>query len=161
MKYLIKFSSALLLMILVTSAQAADDIQLTSIAEVDVITTNENGEQEVERQPAVKVTPGTEVIYTLTASNVGTNPVSKVVVTDPIPDHMTYVDRSAFGAGTEITFSVDGGKGYGLPENLRVKGDNGKLSPATASDYTHIRWVFNFALEPKDSAPVWFKARLN
>ena len=116
---------------------------------------------DVEGQPATKVVPGTEVIYTITVSNLGDEPADSVVVTDPIPENTTYVDRSAFGAGTKITFSVDGGKSYDLAGKLKVKDAAGNLRAATASDYTHIRWVLNFTLKPKDVAPVWFKARLN
>ena len=113
------------------------------------------------RIPATKVIPGTEVIYTITVSNVGDQPADSVVVTDPIPENTTYVDRSAFGAGTAITFSVDGGKSYDLADKLKVKDAAGNLRAATASDYTHIRWVLDFTLKPKDVAPVWFKARLD
>ena len=138
-----------------------DDIRLKTVAEVEVRVVNDKGETEVKRMPAAKVVQGTEVIYTITVSNLGDQPADSVVVTDPIPENTTYVDRSAFGAGTKITFSVDGGKSYDLAGKLKVKDAAGKLRAATASDYTHIRWVLNFTLKPKDVAPVWFKARLN
>jgi len=161
MKFLITISWTLLFMASVASVHAAADIRLKAVAEIEVSVVNDKGETEMKRVPAAKVVPGTEVIYTITVSNLGDQPADSVVVTDPIPENTTYVDRSAFGAGTEITYSVDGGTSYDLADKLKVKDATGKLRAATASDYTHIRWVLNFTLKPKDVAPVWFKARLN
>jgi uncharacterized repeat protein (TIGR01451 family) len=161
MKHLTIISCALLFMISAASAYAAADIRLKAVAEVEVPVVNDKGETELKRMPATKVIPGTEVIYTITVSNVGDQPADGVVVTDPIPENTTYVDRSAFGAGTKITYSVDGGNSYDLPDKLKVKDAAGNLRGTTASDYTHIRWVLNFTLKPKDVAPVWFKARLD
>ena len=161
MKFLITISWTLLFLGSVATVHAAADIRLKAVAEVEVTVVNDKGETELKRMPATKVIPGTEVIYTITVSNLGDQPADSVVVTDPIPENTTYVDRSAFGAGTKITFSVDGGKSYDLAGKLKVKDAAGKLRAATASDYTHIRWVLNFTLKPKDVAPVWFKARLD
>jgi len=161
MKFLITISATLLFMASVASVHAAADIRLKAVAEIEVPVVNDKGETEVKRMPATKVVPGTEVIYTITVSNVGDQSADNVVVTDPIPENTTYVDRSAFGAGTKITYSVDDGKSYDLAEKLKVKDAAGNLRTATANDYTHIRWVLNFTLKPKDVAPVWFKARLN
>lgn len=161
MKFLTTISGALLIIASVASAHAAADIRLKAVAEIEITVVNDKGESEIKRIPAAKVIPGTEVIYTITVSNLGDQPADNVVVTDPIPENTTYVDRSAFGAGTKITYSVDGGKSYDLAGKLKVKDAAGKSRAATASDYTHIRWVLNFTLKPKDVAPVWFKARLN
>jgi len=161
MKILITISAGLLFMASVGPLQAAADIRLKTAAEVEVPVANDKGETEMKRMPATKVIPGTEVIYTITVSNLGDESADNVVVTDPIPENTTYVDRSAFGAGTKITFSVDGGNSYDHADKLKVKNTAGNLRAAIASDYTHIRWELNFTLKPKDVAPVWFKARLN
>ena len=161
MKFLITISWTLLFLGSVATVHAAADIRLKAVAEIEVTVVNDKGETELKRMPATKVIPGTEVIYTITVSNLGDQPADSVVVTDPIPENTTYVDRSAFGAGTKITFSVDGGNSYDLADKLKVKDAAGNLRAATASDYTHIRWVLNFTLKPKDVAPVWFKARLD
>jgi len=161
MKFLITISWTLLFMGSVATVHAAADIRLKAVAEIEIPVVNDKGETELKRIPATKVVPGTEVIYTITVSNVGDQSADSVVVTDPIPENTTYVDRSAFGAGTKITFSVDGGNSYDLADKLKVKDAAGNLRAATASDYTHIRWVLNFTLKPKDVAPVWFKARLD
>ena len=148
-------------MVSVGPLQAAADIRLKAAAEVEVPVVNDKGETEMQRMPATKVIPGTEVIYTITVSNLGDESADNVVVTDPIPENTTYVARSAFGAGTKITYSVDGGNSYDLADKLKVNDAAGNLRAAIASDYTHIRWELNFTLKPKGVAPVWFKARLN
>ncbi len=161
MKNFLKISLLLLLPVLsANTLAAAGDIKLTTVAEVEVTVANAQGKEEVKRVPAKKVIPGTVVVYTITASNTGKQDVEAVVVTDPIPENMVYVDGSVFGAGTNITFSVDGGKNYDVAEKLVVQDAKGQSRPAMAENYTHIRWLFNFALKPGESAPVWFKARL-
>ena len=123
MKFLITISCTFLFMASVASVHAAADIRLKAVAEVEVTVVNDKGETEVKQVPAAKVVPGTEVIYTITVSNLGDQAADSVVVTDPIPENTTYVDRSAFGAGTKITFSVAGGKSYDLAGKLKVKDD--------------------------------------
>ena len=134
MKFLITISSALLFLASVASVHAAADIRLKAVAEIEVPVVNDKGETEVRRMPATKVVPGTEVIYTITVSNLGDQSADNVVVTDPIPENTTYVDRSAFGSGTEITFSVDGGKSYGLAGGEEYWKGGGKLSVARLAD---------------------------
>jgi uncharacterized repeat protein (TIGR01451 family) len=136
------------------------DIELTTTAQVEVTETNAQGEEVVKRQPATQVVPGKEVIYTIRANNTGAEPAESIVVTNPIPQHTEYVEGSAFGSGTDITFSVDGGKSYGKPGQLTVKTADGKTRPATSRDYTHVRWIFQFELQPGQEAPVWYRVRV-
>jgi len=158
MKSLIKISSVFLLMLFAGQVLAA--IELKTVAEIEITETDEKGKKKVKRVPATRVVPGTEVIYTISAKNTGNKAAENISVKDPIPENMAYVDGSAFGAGTAITFSVDGGKTYDKPEKLTVKNTTGKPRRATADDYTHIRWTFQFKLKPGQVAPVWFKAKL-
>jgi hypothetical protein len=51
-----------------------------------------------------------------------------------------YVDGSAFGPGSNIEFSVDGGRTFANSNELTVMED-GETRPARAEDFTHIRWV--------------------
>ena len=158
MNALIKISATLLLTLFAGQALAA--IDLKTVSEVEITQTDDKGNKTVVRVPTKKVVPGTEVIYTITATNTGDKAAEKISVKDPIPEKMTYFDGSAFGAGTDITFSVDGGKKFDKPGKLMVKDAKGKPRQAAASDYTHIRWVFQFKLNPGDAAPVWFKAKV-
>jgi len=158
MNPLIKISAILLLTFFASQALAA--IELKTVAEIEITETDEKGKKTVKRIPPTHVVPGTEVIYTITATNSGDQVAENVNVTDPVPKDMVYIDGSAFGSGTTITFSVDGGKNFDKPEKLTVKDEKGNPRRASASDYTHIRWTFQFKLKPGDVAPVWFRARV-
>ena len=82
------------------------------------------------------------------------------MVEDQIPKGTTYLDNSAFGNDAEVTFSVDGGKTYSAPEKLQINGADGKMRPALAGDYTHIRWTVNGPLAPGAGGSVSFRARI-
>lgn len=105
-----------------------------------------------------RIVPGDQVIYTITYGNKGALPAERVVVTDPIPPDVSYVEGSAFGAGTAIEFSVDGGKSWGLPATLKVKGADGKDRAAAAADYTHIRWKLGVPVTAGQKGFVRFRA---
>lgn len=158
MNALFKISATLLLILFTSQALAA--IELKTVSEIEITEIDDKGKKTVKRVPAKRVVPGTAVIYTITATNKGDKPAENIIVKDPVPNNMTYIEGSAFGAGTVITFSVDGGKKYDTPEKLIVKDAKGKPRRATADDYTHIRWTFQFKLKPGEAAPVWFKAKL-
>ena len=142
------------------SSLALADIKLKTVAEIEVKKTNARGEVTIKREPVKTAVPGTEVIYTIKARNTGNQGANSIVVTNPIPKQMIYVDGSAFGAGTDVTFSVDDGKNYAKPDKLTVKDKDGNTIPATANDYTNVRWTLNFTLEPGQEAAVWYRAKV-
>ena len=158
MKTFIKLST--LLILTAFSSQALAQIEVKTIAEIEVTEIDKQGKKIIKRTAPTSVVPGTEVIYTITAKNTGNKPADNIVVTNPVPKETVYVDGSAFGAGTNITFSVDGGKSYGNAQNLTVKDKTGKPRVAAAKDYTHVRWTFQFNLQPGQEAPVWYRARV-
>lgn len=135
-------------------------LEIKATAEVEVKVKAANGREETRRVPAAKVTPGTTVIYTLHAKNTSGKPASDVVVTDPIPEHVEYVDGSTTGEGARVTFSVDGGKTWGSKEQLKVKGADGAMRAALPADFTHIRWTFEKPLAPGESRAVSFRAKV-
>lgn len=141
---------------------AEDTIKLTSVSEFDMVVVNAKGEKGVKRVDAAKakIVPGDAVIFTTIYENVGKAPVNKAIITNPVPEHTVYVDKSAQGKGTRVEFSIDGGKTYGLPKTLMVVGKDGKAKQASASDYTHIRWVVEKAIAPGVKSSVSFKARV-
>jgi hypothetical protein len=57
-----------------------------------------------------------------------------------------------------VSYSVDGGHTYDRPENLRVAGPKGQMRPATAADYTHIRWQLKHSLKGNSVAFARFRA---
>jgi uncharacterized repeat protein (TIGR01451 family) len=135
-------------------------IEVASKAEVEVSVVNEQGEKEVKLMPASRVLPGTVVVYTVSYRNAGAEAADDIVITNPVPQHMIYLADSASGLETTITFSVDHGKSYRAPEELRVVNSDGSERPALAADYTHVRWTRELPLLASQEGSVSFRARL-
>lgn len=119
---------------------------------------DENGAEQTRLVEAANVLPGEEVLFTVTYSNTGDSLAEDVVITNPVPDHMVYVDRSATGDSTTIAFSVDGGKTFGAAGELSVRDADGQQRAAVGSDYTHVRWVVDNDIAPGATGTVQFKA---
>ena len=135
----------------IAAAQSpADPISVKAIAEVELRTT-EHGREITKLAPADRLVSGDWVIYTLEVRNTAAAAVRVPIVTFPVPQHLTYVADSAVGPGTEVSFSVDGGRSFDVAENL---------SPAGTADYTHIRWQFKNPLKGNSVAFVRFRARV-
>jgi uncharacterized repeat protein (TIGR01451 family) len=143
-------------------AQQKGSIELKSIAEVEITETNAKGEKEVKRVDTAKakVVPGDIVIFSTYYTNISGKPAENVMITNPVPEHMLYMDRSAEGKGTTIEFSVNGGKSYSTPDKLSITDASGKSRKAVASDYTHIKWTVSKPVAPGVKGDVSFKAQL-
>jgi uncharacterized repeat protein (TIGR01451 family) len=162
MKKIVAGIAVALLLSITAWAQQKESIELRSTAEVDVVSTNAKGEKEVKRVDVAKakVVPGYVVIFTTIYANVGKKPAEKVVITNPMPEHMDYVDQSAEGKGTKIDFSVDKGKSYGTPDTLTVIDAQGKKRKAVPADYTGIKWTLDKPLPPGGTGSVSFRAKV-
>ena len=121
-------------------AQEQGHLNVTTVVQKEEVTVNEGGEADTRLVAAETVIPGDRVVYTITFQNISEDAAENVVITNPIATSLSYIDGSAFGPGTEIQFSVDGGETYGAREALTVT-ENGSERPAEAKDFTHIRWV--------------------
>jgi len=121
---------------------------------------NKKGVRQQREVEAIKVTPGDELLYTIYFKNTSKKAASNIVINNPVPKNMVYKNGSAFGSGTDITFSVNGGKTFAKAGKLKVKSKSGQLRSAKASDYTDIRWVFKPKLNPGDQGTVQFRAVL-
>lgn len=154
------FAAALLACGFAANAFAQSNcIELKTTGEVEQEVVNDKGEKTKALVPAGKVVPGTEVVWTVTASNVCKQPSDKVVISNPVPEHMTLVPGSVIGAGSDISYSLDG-KTFAPAGKLTVT-DNGATRPARAEEYRHIRWEFKNSLQPGASAFGRFRAVLN
>lgn len=135
-------------------------IELRNVVEKRVVVENRDGEKVERFVPAASVVPGEIVAYTIEAKNVSDQIAERVVITDPIPEHLVYQDGSASGVGAELQFSIDGGKQFADADALEIEGPDGSTRKAEPEDYTHIRWVFAQPLAPEERATVRFLARL-
>jgi uncharacterized repeat protein (TIGR01451 family) len=123
-------------------AQPKVTIKITADKE---IVTVENGQQVKRIVPADETIPGDKVRYTITYANEGSESAFKVAITDPVPEGTNYINGSAGGDGSDITFSIDGGKSYKKPSLLfyDAVAANGTKQEKIASpeEYTNVRWV--------------------
>jgi len=107
---------------------------------------------------AAKVIPGTKIRYVNTMSNNGNKTAQNLVITNPVPKHMLYVDGSAkCSNGCNIIYSLDGKK-FDISANLFIT-ENGKKRAAKAMEYKAIRWIVQ-TLDAKQSSSVQFDAIL-
>ena len=122
-----------------------------------------NGDGHVESRlvPADEVVPGDELHYTIEFANNGKQTVDEnsIVITNPVPEQTEYIDGSATGEATEVVFSVDEGRQFADADILTIASAEGDV-PASARDYTTIRWKFSPSLEPGQRSHVAFNVRL-
>ena len=140
------------------SGQATSQaLVIKAVAEVETRAV-QDGRDIVKLAPANRVVPGDQVIYTLEIRNPGRTAVRDPVVTYAVPSHMMYVADSATGPGAEVRYSVDDGRFFDRPENLRVSDADGHSRPAKPDDYTHIRWKLKNTLKSNSVAFARFRA---
>jgi uncharacterized repeat protein (TIGR01451 family) len=137
---------------------ASDPISIKAIAEVEQ-SSQAHGRETTKLSPADRVVSGDTVIYTLEVRNTASVSVPRPIVIYAVPTHMTYTPDSAVGPGTEVSYSVDAGRSFDAPENLKIQESDGQLRAATPADYTHIRWQLKNALKGNSVAFVRFRAR--
>jgi len=141
--------------VFVTAAEA--QISFTSVAEIETELFDANGEKTLVRSPAKLVNPGEIAIYTNSFTNNGTQPAENLVINNPIAKNTEYLEGSATEDGYTLTFSVDGGKAFAKAADLTVTDNSGKQHPATAKDYTNIRWTRIKPLSPGETGNVEFR----
>jgi uncharacterized repeat protein (TIGR01451 family) len=136
--------TATVLLFATTIAWAAPKIEIALTAEVEV-KTMVDGKEVITRVPATEAEPGKTIYYTLTYRNSGDQTATEVKLNDPIPKETQYVTGSAFGEGTKITFSADGGQTFQEPTlvTFKITNADGTTSVKSASpdQYTDIRWT--------------------
>ena len=141
-------------------SQEQGHLNVTSLVQMEEVSEGENGERLTRLVPVETVVPGDVVIYTTTVENISDEAADDIVVTSPVPEHLSYVAGSAFGPGMLIEFSVDGGVTYAAAEELTVDED-GQSRAATAEDYTHIRFELQDHLAAGAQGIARFRAKLN
>jgi uncharacterized repeat protein (TIGR01451 family) len=137
----------------------SDSIAIKAVAEVEQ-PRPDHGRDSTKLVPADRVVSGDTIFYTLEIRNTAEVSVPRPTVTYPVPEHTIYTPDSAIGPGAEVTYSVDAGRSFDTPENLRIQEPGGQVRAATAADYTHIRWQLKNALKGNSVAFVRFRARL-
>ncbi len=147
----------LLLCAFEATAETAGCIELTTTASVEEEIRNSQGRRQTRLVEPAKVVPGDEVVWTITARNVCEKPVDKIVIRNPVPQHMKFVGGSADGTGTTITYSIDG-DAFLPAAALTVTAPDGSAKPAPPEAFRHIRWAYQGALAPGELATVHYRA---
>ncbi|MCH8542261.1 MAG: DUF11 domain-containing protein [Alcanivorax sp.] len=98
---------ALLISTLSAGLHAAPNMSVHIVAEKEIILTDEQGVETVERVPASEVLPGDEIFYTLAYRNDGTSDARDIRLDNPVPAGTRYVPESAWGDAAEISLDMD------------------------------------------------------
>lgn len=145
----------------ISSAAFAAEEQIKVWSKAETMTTVEKDGKKTEKKiPAVKVLPGKVVYYTTEFKNISKKSVDGINIINPIPKLTTYIGKSAAGANTTVTFSIDGGKTWATPDKLKKKGKDGKMVVASAENYTHIRWKHKGPLQSGKTGKATFQVTL-
>ncbi len=141
------------------SAQQGN-LELKTTAAKQEVVVDDEGNQTTRLIPVNTAVPGDEIVYTVTFSNISTESAENVRVTNPIPSQMAFIPGTAFGPGTDVSYSVDGGETFGAPEELTIADPEAGTRIATAEDYTHIRWTLKTPLDAGAQGFARYRARL-
>lgn len=151
--------AALLSTVSVAAFAAGGSLKLTHDVYSEVEKKDEAGHWGKVRVFTHKAVPGDTVLYVTTVENVGKKSVDAgAAVTAPVSEHTEYQADSAFGANTEMRFSIDGGKSYASPDKLTIKTSDGAVLRAPATAYTNIQWIFKSQFAPGATGEVGFRA---
>lgn len=152
--------AVLALLLALTGTALAQDkncVELKTSADVEQEYVNDQGQTATRLVPAGKVVPGNEVVWTITARNVCDQPADRIVIANPVPEHMTYVANSAMGTGAELAYSLDG-QDFKPAAALTVRDADGSSRAARADEYRAVRWTYQTAFAPGATAFVRYRA---
>lgn len=141
-------------------AVAQGHLEIRTTVQKEETVQSADGDEEVLIVDAETVVPGDEVIYTVSFANVSDQAAENVVITNPLPAELTYVEGSATAPDADVEFSADGGATFAGPAELVVRDESGDRQ-ARPQEFTHIRWVMGRALAPGEHGEARFRARLN
>jgi uncharacterized repeat protein (TIGR01451 family) len=122
-------------------------LELSTAVEKIIETHSVDGVAKTELVAVTDVGSGDALVYTVSFTNVSGRVADHVRITSPVPPEVRYVADSAFAPGSDVLYSIDGGRSYGAPNELTVAGDDGTRRSAAADDYTNIRWIMKAPLD--------------
>lgn len=150
-------------LLLTTSAVSASQqghIKLTSTVNKQITVIDQNGHSTLKLIPAKKVLPGETLQYVTSFKNISSQIADDIGITNPIPLNTQYLANTATGQNFTIKYSIDGGKHWAQPAQLKKRDINGKWQLASAKDYTHIRWTYRGSLAPHEQKKISFNVKL-
>ena len=148
-----KFLLTLLALLLPGAALAQSQVALTSTVLVERTTTGPNGAARTSLEAPGIVTPGDRLVFILSYRNNAGSPATDFVVTNPMPESVSYVASES----ADAILSVDGGRTWGALSALSVRNADGTSRPATPADVTHVRWRIAQAIPAGGSGELRFR----
>lgn len=126
----------------------------------EVVVNKADGTQEIRYEAAELVTPGERIVYTLNFLNDDVEDAKDLVLTMPIPAEVIYMEGSAQGDTSVVTYSADGGQTFTSRDTVMVAGLDGVLKVADSKDITHIRWNVAGPIAPGATGALVYKGVL-
>jgi uncharacterized repeat protein (TIGR01451 family) len=117
-----------------------------------------DGDSSLGRFEPARAVAGDEVVYTVAFENASDRLVDQIRITAPIPPQLAYVAGTAYCPGGLALFSSDGGRTYGLPDELVAVAADGTKTEVAPDAYTHVRWVLGAPLEQRAKGFARFRA---
>ena len=122
---------------LASAATQTGPLEITSSMMVESRSAAADGTTRVSLVKPKSVAPGDHIVFVLAYHNVGRQPLSNVVLANPLPRAIAFRSASPGSPAPEV--SVDG-QNYGALASLRVRAPDGSTRPASPDDVTHVRW---------------------
>jgi uncharacterized repeat protein (TIGR01451 family) len=138
-------------------AAATGPLEITSSMMVEQRSAAADGTTRVALVKPTRVSPGDRIIFVLAYHNVGRQPLSDVVLANPLPRAIGYRSASPGSPAPEV--SVDG-QTYGALASLRVRALDGSTRAANPDDVTHVRWRLANPVAPGSQGQFAFQAVL-
>ena len=121
---------------------ASNRVMLTSAVFVEKDLTDAQGRNRIVLEPPRLVAPGDRLVFLLRYRNTGTAPASDFIVTNPLPETVSYQGTP----DARAIVSIDGGRSWGALPRLRVRERDGSVRAARPEDVTHVRWTLKQAI---------------
>lgn len=120
-----------------TVAAAVDPLEVTGTMMIERRSAAADGTTRISLVKPERVAPGDPIVFVVGYRNVGSQPLSNVVLANPIPRGVAYRGPRAGSAAPDV--SIDGTTFAPLAA-LRVGVPGAAPRPARADDVTHVRW---------------------
>lgn len=137
------------------AATAASPLQLESRILAEARQAAPDGTTRVALVSPRHVGPGDAVVVQLAYRNTGAQPITGLVIANPVPRNLAYRGPRPGSAAPEL--SVDGTH-FGPLASLSVALPGGARRPATPADVTHVRWQLTTPVAAGGSGQLAFKA---
>lgn len=140
-RFISKPTCALTAVFVLALPLSAHALSASQTVEKEITQITPDGTTQIIRQSVEKIVPGERIVYTLNFTNDDTKEASNIVLTMPIPSEVAYIEGTADKAGTNVTYSADGGDTFSNRQSVMKIDTAGNIRAAAADDLTHVRWT--------------------